>query len=146
MLLSYGWNRNDLLLSGGDLVRASSFEQPVRATMHSVVAEAMVYFRNRDSRVRPYLSAGPGIVRTTAEASGATRASGSPAVLPSGLDSVHAALRVAVGMDIRFHRRVSLRYSFSETLQRNTFSRALDPPGERNLANFQNWWGIVWTF
>lgn len=144
--LSFGWNRNDLLLSGSDLAMISSFDLPTRVAMHSVVAEAMVFFRPRSSRLRPYLSAGPGVVLSRVEASGPARLRGSP-VLPSvNLDSTQPAVRVAVGIDFRVHSSVRLRYSFSETIQRNTLSRALSPRGERNLANFQNWWGLAWTF
>jgi hypothetical protein len=144
--LSYGWNRNDVLLSGSDVATSSSFDLPVRVTQHSVVAEAMAYFRARATRLRPYLSAGPGIVATSVEVSGPLRIRGSPRLPSANLDSVRPALRVAVGIDFRVNTNVRLRYSFSETIQRITISNTLIPRGERNLANFQNWWGLAWTF
>jgi hypothetical protein len=144
--VSYGWNRNHVLLSGSDVTSASSFDLPVRVTLHTVVAEAIAYFRPRESRLRPYLSAGPGIVRTRTGPRGGARVRGAP-VLPSDrLDSLSPAWRVAVGIDFRVHQRLNLRYSFGETIQRNTLSRALDPRGERNLANFENWWGLARKF
>ena len=144
--LSYAWNRNAVVLSGTDLTTNSSFDSPARVTLHSVVAEGMVYFRARSSRLRPYLSAGPGIVRILAEPTGATRVRGSPPLPASRIDTLQISFRVAVGIDYRVQRHVSLRYSFSETIQRNPLSRALQPRGERNLANFENWWGAAWTF
>ena len=40
----------------------------------------------------------------------------------------------------------SFRYSFSETITGNPISARLTPPGERNLANFQNLFGFVRRF
>jgi hypothetical protein len=144
--LSYGWNRNDALFSGSDLASFSSFDLPARIAQHTVVAETMVYFRPRASRLRPYLSAGPGVVVARSEASGVARVRGSPIIPSAKLDSVQPAFRVAVGIDWPVHERIRLRYSFSETIQRNPLSHALQPRGERNLANFENWWGLAWTF
>jgi hypothetical protein len=144
--LSYGWNHNDVLLTGSDVASSASFDLPTRVTMHTVMAEAMVYFRRRDSRLRPYLSAGPGIVSTRREATGSAHVRGSPPLPSAKAEALQPALRVAVGIDWRVREHVALRYSFSETIQRNPISRSLIPAGERNLANFQNWWGIAWTF
>jgi len=144
--VSYGWNRNRALLSGGDVEMSSSYELPMRARVHTVVAEGMVYFRPRSSRVRPYLSAGPGLSMLRAEATGPLLQRGSVSPPSPRIDATKPALRVAVGIDVRLAKALWLRYSFSETLQRNALSRALRPPAERNLANFQNWWGVSWQF
>jgi hypothetical protein len=53
---------------------------------------------------------------------------------------------VAVGIDWRVAARFALRYSFSETIQGNPIGAALTSRGERGLANFQNWWGVTWSF
>lgn len=144
--VSYSWNRNSVALSGGDVGAAASYELPVRARMHTVVAEGMVYFRRPSSRVRPYLSAGPGVSMLRATATGPLLVRGSVAVPEQRIEASKIALRVAVGIDVRVAGSFWLRYSFSETLQRNALSQALRPPGVRNLANFQNWWGASWRF
>jgi hypothetical protein len=36
-----------------------------------------------------------------------------------------------------------VRYSFSESVSGNPISAQLSPPGQRNLANFQNLFGVV---
>lgn len=144
--LSYGWNRNAVTLSGADVARQASYEAPMRATMHSLVAEGMVYFRPRASRIRPYLAAGPGLSILRAASNGPVALSGPIAAPDARIESTRPALRVAVGIDVRLSSGLRFRYSFSETLQRNALSRALRPPAERNLANFQNLWGINWEF
>ena len=146
MQISYVFNRNDALLTAANILAGSSFDMPAEIAMHSFMPEAMAYFRPRTSRLRPYLSAGPGIVRGTIQASGAPRIRGISPLPLARAESTSVALRVAVGADFRIGRRFHLRYTFSETIQRNALSRMLDPPGERNLANFQNWWGALWTF
>ncbi|MBL8173106.1 MAG: outer membrane beta-barrel protein [Bryobacterales bacterium] len=145
---SYSTNRNDLLLTsvivdgGGE----RTYEQARRARIHAVVAELMVYFRNKESRIRPYLSAGPGYARIATRAGEVRVLRGAAAVPPAETVAGSVALRVAVGMDVRLAKRLWLRYSFAETIQRNAPSKLLTPAGHRNLANFQNLFGAVWTF
>jgi hypothetical protein len=55
-------------------------------------------------------------------------------------------LRVAVGIDVSLGGQWSARYSFSESLSGNPISAQLSPPGQRNLANFQNLFGVVRAF
>jgi hypothetical protein len=47
-------------------------------------------------------------------------------------------------MDVRLGRRWSVRYSFSESVSGNPIAEQLSPPGQRNLANFQNLFGVVY--
>jgi hypothetical protein len=66
---------------------------------------------------------------------------------PEGeIASTRLALRVAVGIDLAVSDRWSFRYSFSETISGNPISTRLMPPGERNLANFQNLFGVIRRF
>lgn len=144
---SYGWNANDLTLIETSLAPVPrSLEQPVRATTHTLAGEALVYFRARVSAVRPYLSAGPGVVRLSARPRGVAIARREVEPLRSRFESWDVCLRVAVGIDVRIRAGFRLRYSFAETIQANPVSRELRPPGERRLANFQNLWGAVWRF
>ena len=120
----YSWNRNLLIVSQ---LAGTSFSQSENTRGQNAVAvEAMLYFRPRASRLRPYLSAGPAVVSLLNE-----RTSG---------------LRVAVGMDVSLHRGWGLRYSFSEMMSSNPFAKALDPPAAGKLMNFQNLFGVVKTF
>ncbi len=145
---SYSTNGNDLLLTsvGAEGGVERTYEQARRARMHTVVGELMVYFRNRESRIRPYLSAGPGWTRVTTTAGELRVLKGNPQLPAAEVTNGSLALRVAVGMDVRLGSGVGLRYSFAETIQRNAVSKLLTPPGKRNLANFQNLFGIQWTF
>lgn len=142
---NYVLNRNTLTLSS---IRSSDafFEERRQSTQHAFVVDGLLYFRNRDSWARPYLSTGIGIVHF------ATRdpvilASRGQLVRPSpDFDATHPALRVAVGIDLRTVGPWRFRYSFSETISKNPVSTRLSPPGERGLANFQNLFGAILTF
>jgi hypothetical protein len=123
----------------------------MKAVMNTAVAEAMVYFRNRRSAVRPYVAAGFGATHLRAE----SRNSGIPdrivpasraIAFPREFSALKPAFRAAVGIDIRLRGGLALRYCFSETIQGNAISEQLRPPGERNLANFQNLFGFAWQF
>ena len=141
---NYIWNRNDLTLAS---VRStdrgpSFYEQPRTSSQHAIVGDLLVYFRERRSVVRPYLSVGAGIVRFETLADGPAR---SRNVVPPAetLRARRATLRVAVGLDLTVGRGWSVRYSFSESVGGNPISAQLSPRGQRNLANFQNLFGVV---
>ena len=144
---NYVWNRNDLTLTS---VRAtesgpSFYEAPRASSQHAFVGDVLLYFRNRQSAIRPYLSAGVGVVRfqTTARGDGRVRNATPP---PATSVATHALLRVAVGIDVSLGGPWSARYSFSESLSGNPISAQLSPQGQRNLANFQNLFGVVRGF
>lgn len=144
---NYVWNRNDLALTSvrATASGASFYEQPRTSSQHAIVGDLLVYFRERRSAVRPYLSAGLGVVRLETEAGGDSRVSHAA---PPGASSpsIPALLRVAVGIDVAVAGGWIARYSFSETLSGNPISAQLSPPAQRNLANFQNLFGIVRAF
>ncbi len=110
---NYVGNRNDVALTSVRATESGSafYEQPRATSQHAVVADLLVYFRERRSRVRPY-----------------------------------ALLRVAVGIDVALRQGWSARYSFSESVSGNPISAQLSPAAPRNLANFQNLFGVVRTF
>jgi hypothetical protein len=96
--------------------------------------------------VRPYLLVGTGFVHLASRSSGLVSSHGA-ADPPSPLfASTALALRVAVGMDLRVADGWAFRYSFSETVRGNAISARLSPPAERNLANFQNLFGLIKSF
>ncbi len=144
---SYGWNRNSLLLASGQTGSSSNaISREYRSSMHTVIGEGLLYFRPRRSKIRPYLSAGAGVVNVDAKSRGAATVSGRPPSLPDSIGHTGPAVRVAVGIDLFVSKSVAIRYSFSETLQGNPFSEALTPAAPRRLANFQNWLGAAFYF
>jgi hypothetical protein len=143
---NYVWNRNDVMLFSSVASAAGSgfYEQPRASSQHGIVGDALLYFRARGDRVRPYLSTGVGVVRFN---SAPARGVNSGLSAPEGeIASTHVTLRVAVGIDLEVRDAWSFRYSFSETLSGNPISPRLMPPGERNLANFQNLFGFMRRF
>jgi hypothetical protein len=142
---NYIWNQNDVALTSVRSADSMFYEQPRASSQHAVIGDLLVYFRNLNSAVRPYLSAGGGVVRFTTTPNGESRVRNT---VPPPADSrvTRALLRVAVGIDVAVGARWSARYSFSESLSGNPVSAQLSPPGQRNLANFQNLFGIVRAF
>ncbi len=144
----YGWNRNDLMLSAttastqGEML----YQEARDSSEQSVLGNLLLYFRNRRSWARPYLSVGTGIVRFHSRETALSALVGAPTLPPQEFSSVAAALRVAVGIDMTIHGRWAFRYTFSETIRSNPISARLSPPGQRNLATFENLFGIVKTF
>jgi hypothetical protein len=145
---NYVWNRNALLLTSTQFSNVGEllYEQNRSSTQHSVIGDLLLYFRNRQSRVRPYLSAGTGFVHFKSSRGELRVIRGTPALPPVSFASRRPVLRVAVGIDLTMSRNWSFRYSFSETIHRNPISAQLSPPGQRNLANFQNLFGLVRYF
>jgi Outer membrane protein beta-barrel domain len=145
---NYIWNANALsFVSTSVLPQVIAFYQQERnSSQSSIIGDALVYFRDRASRLRPYLSAGTGLVRVRSTAGKLDAISGNPPLPPQEFAANVAGLRVAVGMDVRLGSGFSLRYSFSETISSNPLSDHLSPPGQRALKNFQNLWGFVKRF
>lgn len=142
---NYVWNANDVALTSVRGLDSSFYEQRRTSGQHAVVGDVLLYFRHRDSVIRPYLSVGGGAVRieTTSIGEARLRAAMPPA---QNIRAVCAVLRTAVGIDVALGRQWAARYTFSEMLSGNPFSAALSPPGQRKLANFQNLVGIVRGF
>jgi len=141
---NYVRNSNDLSITG--ILGDASFEQARRSSQNAFIGDAMLYFRNRHSWVRPYLSAGAGAVRIDSVATGVTSDTGSLPLPPQEFSATRFALRVAVGIDLLLRNGWGFRYSFSETKSGNPFSKQLVPAGQRGLANFQNLFGVVKYF
>jgi hypothetical protein len=144
---NYIWNRNELTLvsSASNSTTFSFYQQPVSSTQNAFVGDVLVYFRRRESRIRPYLSQGGGLVHISSHWNGSTLSEGHLPV-PAALSSAFATSRTAVGLDVRFRGVWFLRYTFGENISHNPISAQLSPPGERLLKNFQNLWGIYRRF
>jgi len=145
---NYIWNSNDLtFVSTNVSPQGNNFYQEARnSSQTSLIADLLVFFRDRQSRVRPYLSAGGGVVHLRSSQTGLEATSGSPLLPPHDFSANTAGLRVAVGIDVKLRHGFSFRYSFSETISANPLSEQLSPTGQRLLKNFQNLWGFVKTF
>ena len=146
--VTYGWNHNtitpDLVTFNGS--GQSSYSEERDCRQQSVIADFMLYFRNRRSFVRPYLSVGTGWTQLESSLVRVVSVTGSPAMLPQDFSSNAPALRVAVGIDIFARKNWAFRYSFAETIRSNAISQRLVPPGPHDLANFQNLVGFTWQF
>lgn len=142
---NYIWNRNALRLVSVAVTPQGGgfFEQARRSRQHAFDLDGLLYFRARDSRIRPYLGTGLAVVRFSSEPVG--HASGDlPA--PGEITAMNIALRSHVGIDVTVSSRLGFRYSFSETLGGNPVSPHLTPAGERGLMNFQNLFGFLVRF
>jgi hypothetical protein len=141
------WNRNDITLVSSFVTPDGGgfYEQRRHSRQDAFVLDGLIYFRRLDSTVRPYLGTGLSILRF---ASRDIVASTVHALIPppGEIASTRIALRSHVGIDLRLSRRITFRYSFSETLSGNPISASLAPPAPRRLANFQNLFGFVGAF
>jgi hypothetical protein len=140
----YVWNRNNVVLTStfSGPGASSFYKQPESVTQNALLANVLVYFRKRGSRIRPYLSEGVGSVFIHSQLSPGGIVAGNPALLPASSDHVSVALRTSVGLDVRLHGSWYFRYSFGETITRNTFGDQLSPPEHRVPKNFQSLFGI----
>lgn len=144
--VNYVFNQNDLLLSSTSSTSNAFYQQERTSSQHAFIADFLIYFRKRGSRIRPYLGTGTGFVHLSSKEGTLLRSGGTPLLPPSTFSSIRPVLRSHVGIDVRLARRLDFRYSFSETLSKNDISKHLSPPAPRRLANFQNLFGFVVRF
>ncbi len=140
----YVWNRNDFVLVSSIAASGapSFYRLPESVTQNALLESALVYFRKRESRIRPYLSEGVGGVFIHSHLSGGGIASGNPDLPPASSDHASIVLRTSVGLDVRLRGSWYFRYNFGETLARNTFGDQLSPPEHRVAKNFQSLFGV----
>lgn len=145
---NYIWNSNDLTFVATSVSpQGTSFYQETRnSSQTGIDGDVLVFFRDRRSLFRPYLSTGGGVVYVRSAQQTLDAVSGSAVLPPVKFSGSTASLRVAVGIDVKLRRGFSIRYSFSETLSANPLSDRLSPPGQRLLKNFQNLVGFVKSF
>src|SRR6266571_3848256 len=144
----YIYNRNRLTLASGAFSNGTlnSYQEVRGSSQQSVIGDVLVYFRQRQSRLRPYLSVGTGVVHFSSFQQRVNLVAGSPSLPPQNFSSNLVALHVPVGMDVKLRGGWMFRYSFSETLTKNPISDHLSPPGPHSLKNFQNLFGIIRRF
>lgn len=141
------WNRNDLTLIASATTPQSSafYEQRRDSRQHAVVVDGLIYFRRRDSAIRPYLGTGVSVTHFSSSVESAVRMR--DLAPPAGeIASTRIGLRSHVGIDFKLTRSLAFRYSFSETISGNPINRSLMPEPRRGLMNFQNLFGFVSRF
>jgi hypothetical protein len=146
---NYIWNGNGLTLTSATFNSNGTqqgYQETRRSSQQSLIGDLLVYFRNRNSRLRPYLSVGTGLVHFSSSQERIKQALGAPALPPQRFSANMIALHVPVGIDVRLRKSWSFRYTFSETLSKNPISDRLSPPGQHRLMNFQNLFGFTRRF
>ena len=145
---SYIWNENDLSLSSGISVNGTSdgYQETRTSSQQTLIGIVLVYFRARNSRLRPYLSVGTGFLHFTSTQQRVQQVMGTPTLPPRQFSSNHVVLNVPVGMDVNLGKGWAFRYTFSETISSNPISDRISPPGQHTFKNFQNLFGFIRRF
>jgi hypothetical protein len=145
---NYVWNSNELILTSAQFVNGAQqgYQETRGSSQQSIIGDLLVYFRKRDSRLRPYLSVGTGFVHFSSSQQRVDQIIGSPMLPPTSFSSNMAALHVPVGMDVKLGRSWAFRYTFSESISKNPIDDHLSPSGQHSLKNFQNLFGFVKRF
>jgi hypothetical protein len=143
---NYVWNRNHVTMNSASSASNSFYLQQRTSSQQSAIVDLLVYFRRKNSRLRPYLGVGTGVVHFSSTEERTTALGGTPVLPPVHFSSTQAALHVPVGIDLAVTRQLTIRYSFSETIRHNDVSEKLSPPGERSLASFYNLVGVLIRF
>ena len=144
--VNYIWNSNELVLNSASSGSGAFYQQARNSSQHAVVFDFLLYFRERNSRMRPYLGTGAGLTHLSSKEERLVSVGGAPTLPPPTFSSTRPVFRSHVGMDIRIFGQLDFRYSFSEFIGKNDISKHLSPPAPRRLANFQNLFGFVVRF
>ncbi len=145
---SYVWNRNRLTLAAANFNNGieQGYQEGRSSSQQSLIGDLLVYFRGRNSRLRPYLSVGTGFAHFVSRQERLEQVVGSTLLPAQRFSSNAIALNVPVGMDIILGKDWAFRYTFSETISENPVSDRLTPPGQHSLKNFRNLFGFVRQF
>lgn len=145
---NYIWNSNELILSSAQFVNGTqqAYQETRGSSQQSVMADLLVYFRKRDSRLRPYLGVGTGLVHFSSSQEHVDQLVGSPMLPPVSFSSNMVGLHVPVGIDVKLGSGWAFRYTFSETISKNPIDNHLTPPGQHAFKNFQNLFGFIKRF
>jgi hypothetical protein len=145
---NYIWNSNQLTLTSVSFVNGvqQGYQEIRGSTQQSVIGNVLVYFRKRDSRLRPYLSVGTGLVHLSSMQQRLNQLQGAAVLPPHSFSSNVVGLSVPVGMDVKVGRGWAFRYTFSETIGPNPINDFLSPSPQGALKNFQNLFGFIRRF
>lgn len=137
------WNHNNLQLNSASLSSATSYQEKRNSSQEAGVFDFLLYFRQRQSRIRPYLGTGVGVIHLSTTETRVIESQGLPALPPARFTYTGPVFRSHVGIDLRLTGKIDFRYSFSEFIGHNEISKHLSPPGSSALKNFQNLFGFV---
>jgi len=145
---SYIWNENDLSLAAGNSVAGTQegYQETRTSSQQILIGNLLVYFRARNSRLRPYLSVGTGVMHFASTQENLQQILAAPVLPPRHFSSSQIVLNVPVGMDVALGKGWAFRYTFSETISENPIDHRLSPPGQHSFKNFQNLFGFVRRF
>jgi outer membrane protein with beta-barrel domain len=137
------WNENDLQLNSASSGTGTSYREKRSSSQAAGVFDFLIYFRRRQSQIRPYLGTGVGVFRLSTTETRVIESRGTPALPPATFSYTGPVFRSHVGIDLRLTGKLNFRYSFSELIGHNELSKRLSPPGSSALKNFQNLFGFV---
>ena len=137
------WNKNELQLSSASSSSGMSYQEKRSSSQKAGVVDFLLYFRRRQSRIRPYLGTGVGVIHLSTTETRVIESQGMPALPPARFTYTGPVFRSHVGIDLRLTGKIDFRYSFSEFIGHNEISKHLSPPGSSALKNFQNLFGFV---
>jgi hypothetical protein len=145
---SYIWSANDMAATGGTFIGGiqRGYQERRSSSQQTVLGNILIYFRDRDSRLRPYLSVGTGLVRFSSAQQRLDQTFGGLLLPPPNFGSNMIALNVPVGMDVTLGHGWAFRYTFSETISRNPIDDQLSPSGRHSFKNFLNLFGFIKRF
>jgi hypothetical protein len=137
------WNENDLQLNSASSGTGTSYQESRSSSQAAGVFDFLIYFRRRQSRIRPYLGTGVGVIHLSTTETRVIDSQGTPALPPARFSYTGPVFRSHVGIDVRLTGKLDFRYSFSEFIGHNELSKRLSPPGSSTLKNFHNLFGFV---
>ncbi|MBC7925594.1 MAG: hypothetical protein H7039_08050 [Bryobacteraceae bacterium] len=142
--VAWSGNRNSLTFAATNSA-ADTYQQRRKSSQQNAGADALLYFRDRRSFVRPFLSVGFNYMWFRSEATSLAFSTAPTSAPPDFSDSV-AGLRVAAGTDLLLRNGWGARYAFMEHLQTNVIGKRLSPRATNPLMNFQHLFGVVKYF
>src|SRR5215469_3272389 len=100
--VSYTWNENDVSLAAGSSGNGvqQAYQQTRSSSQQSLLGNVLVYFRQRQSRLRPYLSAGTGFMHFASRQESLQQVLGAPTLPAQRFSANVIVLNVPVGMDV----------------------------------------------
>jgi hypothetical protein len=137
------WNQNDLQLNSASSGTGTSYQESRSSSQAAGVFDFLIYFRRRQSQIRPYLGTGVGVSHLSTRQTRVIESRGTSALPPARFSYTGPLFRSHVGIDLRLTRILDFRYSFSESIGHDDVSMHLSPPGSSALKNFQNLFGFV---
>jgi hypothetical protein len=137
------WNENDLQLNSASSGTGTSYQESRSSSQAAGVFDFLIYFRRRQSRIRPYLGTGVGVIHLSTTETRVIDSQGTPALPPARFSYTGPVFRSHVGIDVRLTGKLDFRYGFSEFIGHNELSKRLSPPGSSTLKNFHNLFGFV---